>query len=235
MLHLTAVKMSSIRRTVHESLPYVDADPTPTQRAAAEALIAAELEASSATTVAPHPDLPPAYTPNFTPAIAAELDRISSSADPSRPAKLSAIDTKRYELEDDDEEEGQPAPTADYLASALSKAYTSATHIRLRRHHLALLDAPEGRNAWLVANWQLEGELRALEAELAAAKRQVDILAIQRRRAQDDVSGELRGLEDSWKRGVGQVLEIEVATHRLRAEVESRRNEALVAQAAAGA
>ncbi|TLD21116.1 hypothetical protein PspLS_09215 [Pyricularia sp. CBS 133598] len=226
--------MSSIRRTVHESLPYVDPDPTPTQRAAGEALVAAELEASSATTTAPHPDLPPVYTPNFTPAVAAELERISSCADPSRPTKLSAIDTKRYEL-DDDEEEGQPAPTADSLALTLAKAYTSATHIRLRRHHLALLDAPEGRNAWLVANWQLEGELRALEAELAAAKRQVDVLAIQRRRAQDDVAGELRGLEDSWKRGVGQVLEIEVATHRLRAEVEARRNEALAAQAAAGA
>ncbi|TLS28132.1 hypothetical protein PpBr36_01983 [Pyricularia pennisetigena] len=228
--------MSSIRRTVHESLPYVDPDPTPTQRAAAEALVAAELEASSATTTASHPDLPPAYTSNFTPAIAAELDRISSSADPSRPTKLSAIDTKRYELDDDEEEEdGQPAQTSESLALTLSKAYTSATHIRLRRHHLALLDAPEGRNAWLVANWQLEGELRALEAELAAAKRQVDVLAIQRRRAQDDVAGELRGLEDSWKRGVGQVLEIEVATHRLRSEVEARRNEALAAQAAAGA
>lgn len=228
--------MSSLRRTVHESLPYVDPDPTPTQRAAAEALVAAELEASPSTTT--HPDLPPAYTPAFTPALAAELDRIATSPDPSRPAKLSAVDTKRYELDDDDDDDDTAATTTttpDSLSTSLSKAYTSATHIRLRRHHLALLDAPEGRNAWLVANWQLEGELRALEAELAAAKRQVDVLAIRRRRAQDDVAAELRGLDDSWRRGVGQVLEIEVATYRLRAEVDARRNQALAAQATAGA
>lgn len=42
---------------------------------------------------------------------------------------------------------------------------------------------------------------------------------IQRRRAQDEVGGELKGLDETWKKGVSKVLETEIATEGLRQQV----------------
>ncbi|KAL8392024.1 hypothetical protein RB595_002289 [Gaeumannomyces hyphopodioides] len=212
--------MSSLRTTIHESLPYVDPDPTPAQRAAAQALIDAELDASPAPPTGDHPDLPAAYAPRFTPALEAELARVAGSADPAKPTPLRAIDTKRYEAQDDDDDESPPKDPA-ALEASLGRAHTLHAYLRLRREHLALLDAPEGRNAWLVGNWQLEAELKAVEAELAAARRSVDATALRRRRAQDEAAPELRGLEESWRKGVGQAIEVEVAAVALRAELDA--------------
>ncbi|KAH8912011.1 breast carcinoma amplified sequence 2 [Coniochaeta sp. PMI_546] len=197
--------------TIHESLPYIDPEPTSAQRQAAESLISAERA------LVPddphHALLPPPATPNFTPAMTAELDRIAAKQ------PLNSIDLSRYEAQD------TPSLNAskDELAEVLRKSYASATYLSARRAHLALLDS-YGKNAWLVGNYQLEAELKALERELAEAKREIDLLAVRRRRAQDEVAGEIQGLEDTWKKGVGRVLETEVATEALRREVlEARR------------
>ncbi|KAI0183358.1 Pre-mRNA-splicing factor SPF27 [Xylaria flabelliformis] len=201
---------SSIRTTVHESLPYIDKDPTPEERTAAEALIAAELSSSS-----PHPSqVPPSpTTTNFTPLMTAELERIASSE------PLSAIDSSRYEIQD--------PPSSNNLSSLttpLSLAYATHTYLQGRETHLQLLDT-YGKNAWLVGNWQTEAELAALERDLAATKREIDIVNIGRRRLQDEVGEELRGLEDNWRKGVGRVLETEVATENLRRQIlEKQRN-----------
>jgi pre-mRNA-splicing factor SPF27 len=146
--------------------------------------------------------------------MAAELDRVAAKK------PLSAIDLSRYEAQDD-----PPSPDASTteLASVLQKSYASATYLSARRAHLALLDS-YGKIAWLVGNYQLEAELKALERELAEARREIDVLAVKRRRAQDEVAGEIQSLEDTWKKGVGRVLETEVATEALRREVlEARR------------
>ena len=50
----------------------------------------------------------------------------------------------------------------------------------------------------------------------------MDRLALERRRVQEGVAGEMRGLEEAWKKGVGSVLETEVAIERLRAQVRER-------------
>jgi pre-mRNA-splicing factor SPF27 len=138
----------------------------------------------------------------------AELDRVASKK------PLSAIDLSRYEAQD------PPPPTAtkEELDTALRRSYASATYLSARRTHLALLDS-YGKNAWLVGNYALEDELKALERELAETKREIDVLAVRRRRAQDEVAGEIKGLEDTWRKGVGRVLETEVATEALRREV----------------
>lgn len=160
-----------------------------------------------------HALLPPPATANFTPAMSAELDRAAAKK------TLSAIDLARYEAL---EPPSASAP-ADELASVLRRAYASATYLSGRRAHLALLDS-YGKNAWLVGNYGLEAELKALERELAEARREIDVLAVRRRRAQDGVAAELVGLEDTWKKGVARVLETEVATEALRREVlEARR------------
>ncbi|KAI8946773.1 Pre-mRNA-splicing factor SPF27 [Xylaria longipes] len=228
---------SSIRTTVHESLPYIDTDPTPAERAAAEALIATELSSSSTTTTtttstsppqspspspstSSHPSLPPFSPLTFTPLIHAELSRTASST------PLTAIDPSRYEIQDPLPSNNNNNSTPSSLAGPLSLAYATHTYLQGRETHLRLLDA-YGKNAWLVGNWQAEAELAALERDLAAARREIDVVNIQRRRLQDEVGEELRGLEETWKKGIGRVLETEAATEALRRQVlEKQRSSA---------
>lgn len=54
-------------------------------------------------------------------------------------------------------------------------------------------------------------------------KREIDELVISRKNAQEAVGGEMRGYEDSWRRGVGRVLEVEVAAEGVRREILERR------------
>ncbi|KAI1303427.1 Pre-mRNA-splicing factor SPF27 [Xylaria venustula] len=193
---------SSINTTVHESLPYVDKEPTQSERAAAEALITAELTSSSP---APTPTYPPA---TFTPTIQSELDRVSKKE------PLKAIDLSRYEVQETPLSSTSPAE----LEAPLSRAYATHTYLQGRQTHLQLLDA-YGKNAWLVGNWQTEAHLAALERDLGAVKKEIDVVNIQRRRLQDEVGEELKGLEETWKKGVGRVLETEIATEALRQQV----------------
>ncbi|KAI0455042.1 Pre-mRNA-splicing factor SPF27 [Xylaria acuta] len=206
---------SSIHTTVHESLPYIDTDPTPAERSAAEALIATELSTfSPPPSSASHPSMPPLSPPNFTPLITSELSRIAAGSEP-----MSGIDTTRYEIQEDplpSPSSSETSPSS--LAGPLSRAYATHTYLRGRETHLQLLDA-YGKNAWLVGNWQTEADLAALERDLAAARREIDVVNIQRRRLQDEVGEELKGLEDTWKKGIGRVLETEVATETLRRQV----------------
>ncbi|KAK4168849.1 Pre-mRNA-splicing factor SPF27 [Cladorrhinum sp. PSN259] len=209
--------------TIHESLPYIDPTPSSPELLAAQSLIARErLQVPDDPH---HALLPPPLTtatgtggPFLTPLLQSEFSRLSS--DPS--SKLSALDLSRYSSLP-----SQPSnPTKETLQTALSQAYTSQSHISLRRTHLALLDS-YGKNAWLTGNYHLEGELKALEAELAQTKKEIDLLTLQRKAAQDQAGPELVELEKTWKAGVGRVLEAEAAAEALRREVlEVRRQRA---------
>lgn len=72
-----------------------------------------------------------------------------------------------------------------------------------------------------MGNWQLEAELRALEREVAAARRGIDLVTLRRQRLQRESGGEITGLDEAWRRGVGRVLEAEVAAEGLRREVDA--------------
>lgn len=79
-----------------------------------------------------------------------------------------------------------------------------------------------------MGNYHLEGELKALEAELAETRRAIDVLTLQRKDAQDQAGPEITGLEETWRRGVGRVLETEAAAEGLRREIlELRRRMAV--------
>lgn len=207
----------SLTNAIHESLPYIDTEPKPSERAAAQLLIDQELSPDAQTTA--HPSLPPYHPPTFTPLLesflASDLARIQSHT-PNR-----AISTSRYETL------SLPSATdADALPSyraALSAAYTARTYLSGRATNLALLEQ-FGKNAWLVGNSQLEDILRDLERELAGKKEEIDRVVVERRAAQEAVGAELSGLEEGWKRGVGRVLETEVAAEGMRRRVlEARR------------
>ncbi|KAG5927550.1 hypothetical protein E4U53_002849, partial [Claviceps sorghi] len=125
----------------------------------------------------------------------------------------------RYEAQDlPPLKQEDPSSNAEALRCVLSRAFTSHAYLASRVENLALLDR-YGANAWLLSNYHLENEVRALEAELADTKRQIDEVNYLRAQRQGDVRGELESLEETWRRGVGRVLETEIAVEGLRAEM----------------
>ncbi|CCF36460.1 hypothetical protein CH063_08028 [Colletotrichum higginsianum] len=192
----------------HESLPYIDDEPTPAEREAAESLIRAELSRSS-------PKPAPTYEePTFSPLIELELERIASQQ------PLKAVDLERYQTQEPFADSGELSTPEDRqrLADALQKAYISYTYLDARAQNLSLLDK-WGKNAWLIGNWELENELKTLERDLAETRRLIDVLTVARRRQQEEVAAEMKGLEETWKKGVGRTLETEIAVEQLRRDV----------------
>lgn len=192
----------SLPPAFHESLPYIDPKPTPEALAAARALIAEEQSSQ------PPPPAPAAPETKFTPAYSTELDRVASKT------PLTTLSLSRYEAQ---ETPDAAAPTS-RLLEVLANAHVSDAYLAIRRANLELLERG-GRNAWLVGNYQLEDELRQLEKELADAKREMDIVNLERQRRQEDVKGEMQMLEQTWRTGVGRVLETELAVEELREQI----------------
>lgn len=106
----------------------------------------------------------------------------------------------------------------------LQRAYTSSSHLSTRHANLTLLEE-NGKNAWLIANSQLEDMLRSVEKELAETKQAVENVHKERKMAQEASKGELVGLEDTWKRGVGSTLDVEVAAEGLRMQILEHRRQ----------
>ncbi|KAJ4204871.1 hypothetical protein NW767_004380 [Fusarium falciforme] len=186
---------SLVQTRLTNILPDVDPEPSPEALAAARALITAE-----AATQPPKPSSHP--EPSFSPAIAAELARVSNST------PLAPLDLSRYEA---------PSPSAP-PAEALPSAAVAHSYLSSRLTNLELLDR-WGKNAWLLGNHALEAELQALERELAATKREVDIVNLERQKRQGAVGAEIKALDDTWRAGVGRVLETEVAVEELRGRI----------------
>lgn len=194
-----------------EHLPFIDATPSDSALASADALIKAEI----APTETLHPLVPTHYEPHFSDLIEAEHARLSSG-DPKD--SNAGIDLSRYEALD--------APAKDDTAqwkATLQQAYASAEYLRGREVNLSLLEA-YGKNAWLIGNSQLEDVLRVLEKEVEAAKLELENVQRERRNAQESAVGEVRELEEGWRVGVGRLIETQAAAERLREEIlESRR------------
>lgn len=173
-----------------------------------------------------HPALIPAaakYTPTFSDFISREHARLDD--DPA--SKLSGVDLKRYEDVDPPE---NTTPTSDEdrpellerWNRALKQAYTSSEYVQARLTQLGLLEK-FGKNAWLVANSQLEDILKRIEAELADVRKQQEETDMARRAQQDNASGEIKTLEETWRKGVGRVLETEVAAEGLKQQIMDKR------------
>lgn len=80
-----------------------------------------------------------------------------------------------------------------------------------------------GKNAWLVANGQLEDILRGVEKELVETREAMTEVNRERKRKQEGRRGELEGGERAWREGVGGLVEVQVATR----DVERRWRERL--------
>ncbi|KAF2438293.1 hypothetical protein P171DRAFT_399232 [Karstenula rhodostoma CBS 690.94] len=209
----------------YDSLPYVDAPPDQAALHAAMGLISADMSSAGVDAAQLHPALIPAatYTPTFSAALEQEHARLQADTT----SKLSAIDLARYE---DLEAPPNTSPTSDedkpeVLAqwkAALQKAYTSSEYVNARLTELGLLEK-FGKNAWLIGNSQQEDILKRIEAELADVRKQHEEAEAIRRQQQESVHGEIKTLEETWKRGVGRVLETEVAAEGLKQQILERR------------
>jgi pre-mRNA-splicing factor SPF27 len=71
----------------------------------------------------------------------------------------------------------------------------------------------------LISNDQLEAILRAAERDVSQRKIELEDVDKARREAQAARRGELEALEQQWKIGVGQMIEVEVAAEKLRLEI----------------
>lgn len=190
-------------------LPYIDAQPAALILAAAQDLVRVELPADHLTTT--HPSLSAAYEPCFTPAMAADIERLTNGR-----SKSGGIDMSRYESLDAPE-----SADSGVWTSALRQAYASREYLQAWQTNLSLMEV-YGKNAWLIGNNSLEEELRALERDVEAAKVDREALEHERRTEQTGVSEELKSLEDGWRRGVGRLIETQAAGERLRLEALER-------------
>ena len=199
-----------LMQSAADALPYIDAQPSAEALRAANALVHAELDPASASQF--HPAIPAQREPRFSELIDAEHARIASGLPKQR-----GLDLSRYELLD-------PPAKGDTEAwkTTLQKAYVSAEYLRGREINLGLLET-YGKNAWLIGNSRLEDELRALEKELEQAKLDLEEVEQARRATQGNVAGEMQGLEQGWRTGVGRMIETQAAAERLRQEILERK------------
>ena len=184
----------------------IDAAPSENELQSARALIQAELPEDHKTTL--HPSVPERTPIKFSELVESEHERLSSGAE-----KEAGIDMSRYEAQD--------APATNDMEqwrATLQQAYASSEYLESRQVNLSLLET-YGKNAWLISNDQLEAILRDAEREVSQRKIELEDIDRTRRDGQDARKGELEALEQQWKIGVGQMIEVEVAAERLRLEI----------------
>lgn len=196
----------------------IDTEPSPQKRLEIEKTISAELPGGYQTTL--HPSVPPLPEDRFSSLIQQELERKKSNL-----PITGGIDLSRYEAPEPpstSETDKAPSGVLGDWRTTLRKAYTSSSHLATRQENLTLLDE-HGKKAWLIGNSQLEEILRGLEKELAETKESTEAIHRQRKMLQENRRGELVGLEDAWKRGVGGIIDVELAAENLRLEILEKR------------
>ena len=197
-----------------DALPFIDVGPSEEALAAARALI--DAESSQDTPRALHPSIPDAPEPKFSLLLQAELDRLET-----RQENEGGIDLTRYDALD--------APAKGDVQNwreTLRRAYISAEYLRWREVNLALLET-YGKNAWLVGNSQLEDLLKELEREIDTAKTELERVNQARMASQGNVAAEMQNLDETWRRGVGRMIEAQAAGEGLKQEILERRRHAV--------
>ncbi|KAH8422811.1 pre-mRNA-splicing factor SPF27 family protein [Aspergillus melleus] len=203
----------------HDSLPYIDAEPTARARADAERLIAAELPSNYSSSI--HPSIPAFPESQFSPLMQQEIERKAAGL-----PLVGGIDLSRYEAPEPPtrSSDAGSTPNLEEWRQTLQRAYTASSHLSMRHENLALLEE-NGKNAWLIGNSQLEDILRGLEKELAETKEAAETVNKERKLAQEASRGELAGLEESWRKGVGATLDVELAAESLRMQILDQRRQ----------
>lgn len=198
--------------SIADELPYIDVQPSDSALANARSLIEAETGQTSEL----HPSLPALRKTSLSPTLEAELQRLEAGQ-----PKEGGIDLSRYDVLDAPEKGDLKAWQA-----VLQQAHASSEYLRDRELNLALLET-YGKNAWLISNSQLEDILRDLERQLEAAKTDLESVEQARRNQQANAAGEVQSLQDTWKTGIGRMIEAQVAGEQLRQHILDRRRQGI--------
>lgn len=170
-----------------------------------------------------HPSIPQLPSPQFSELIEQEVARKAAGIPLENGVDLSRYEALEPPSTDPTSDEARPQVLQQWR-EILQKAYASSTHLQTRLTNLALLEE-FGKNAWLIGNAQLEDILRALERELVTVRQESEDVNKARKAGQENVRGELEALDQSWRRGVGKVIEVEVAAERVRQDILEHRRE----------
>ncbi|KAI5287664.1 hypothetical protein KEM54_005834 [Ascosphaera aggregata] len=197
----------------HDSLPYIDHDPSPAEREQISRLIASELSSEASTHL--HPSIPTFPEPKFSTLIQGELDRKAAN----QPIK-GGIDLTRYEAP---EPPAQGAPVSEWR-SVLQAAYASAAHLTTRTENLKLLEQ-NGKNVWLTSNAETEAVLKSLEKQVAELKEEGERINRERKLRQEGGKGELVALEEAWRKSISGIIEVEIAMENLRKAILERKRQ----------
>jgi pre-mRNA-splicing factor SPF27 len=172
-------------------------------------LIAIELR--NADTKPPHRSLQSLPEPTFSGIAQKDIDRIANGK-----KRQGGIDLSRYEAPDE-----PSTDDAEVWRQALRTAYTSTAYLSGRHINLALLEEL-GKNAWLIGNAQLDEMLKSLDMEWEQLKQETELINRERKLMQEVSRGEVDALEETWKRGIGRLIEVQLATEASRKELRSR-------------
>lgn len=131
------------------------------------------------------------------------------------------VDLSRYEAEAL-EPPPRTTPTSDedkpellqQWRETLQRAYSTSTYLSGRLTNLSLLET-YGKNAWLIGNSQLEDVLRELEREIEARRGTLEQVEDVRRSQSARVNPQLDTLENDWKRSIGGIVDVQLATEEL--------------------
>ncbi|RSH95322.1 hypothetical protein EHS25_000409 [Saitozyma podzolica] len=183
----------------------------PARRAAAQALIEAELR-QTAQVAEDDPRLP------------VDVEVFAKSAEladllegyPSKPIR--GIDPSKYAPPNVDE-----AADIEELKEAERRGRIGEAHMAVRLDNINL-QSTYGPNAWLVRNYQLNSQLTELQATLTGLKDEVTEVNRSRRVYQEEAGSHLSKLETRWQRLVGSTVQLEMACMAMEGEVRGLRN-----------
>ncbi|KAK7058290.1 hypothetical protein VNI00_001921 [Paramarasmius palmivorus] len=191
--------MADAAPEIFDSLPYYDNDLErfPHLKEKVERELAREPKPPSAL----HPRVPPSYE-LFTnnPLLKAELERVESHQ------PFPSLDSLRYQL---------PAPTStpgteEEWKAALDNARAQLEHQKIRQTNLTLLQT-YGSNAWRIHNYLLEENAKNIEKSLEELNQLT---------TETKLGSQLTSLETRWTELISGVLQIEMASVALDAEID---------------
>jgi pre-mRNA-splicing factor SPF27 len=172
----------------------------------------------------PHHDVDTDIEVNFAKWVLEEGQRVAED----RPLpEGEGIDLSRYEA-DALEPPPRTTPTSDedrpellqQWRETLQRAYSTSTYLSGRLTNLSLLET-YGKNAWLVGNSQLEDVLRDLEREIERKRKEVEGVEELRRVQGERLRPQMDALEQEWKRAVGGIVDVQLATEELRSKINA--------------
>ncbi|KAJ3055175.1 hypothetical protein HK097_011329 [Rhizophlyctis rosea] len=199
-----------------DSLPYVDGEISPEYQAYVDQLIVEEVKRGPAITTSALPVSVELFKNN--PILQAELARVS------RGEKLSALDLSRLRLEPPTASSPNTQPTSADWERAIQNSQSQLEHQWNRLINLELMNK-FGSNAWRLHNYQMDHAVAGVKKVADSNKEEIMSVNKQRKSEQIKAGNALSGMELRRGELLGRVLQVDLASASLEAELERLRAE----------